>query len=1149
MSSFAITNAVNIDSLTRLGSVASLAWTRSGTTATVTQNNHGLATNDLVNVTASSDTGAIPLGLKTITVSNANVYTFTAVNTGATSGTITAAHLDDFNINGGTLTVDQDSRYGAGSSTSTIMNDITMSATLGGTILFDARKVRLIPYDGASGNVPAANTVIGAPGGASGKLIGVYSALNVAPTAAGAAMPASGFIKIKQWNDVAYADNEALTGLTANVNGTDRVGWIEIVGANAGTSTVNRLNTWQCRGDWYEVGTTDGTRATTYQIPSNGSAVFYFPGVWVETGSSTNVYEFYPMAGVQTALLANIATDAVKGKVCWISLAGLLRFGHDGTNSTGGYIPPTGRRIRVPNVFFQTCLQTTLTVNVLPNATLATRPDFTTTGGGNIDIEYAAMNWYLSCTQAFNVDISNSCFMTQILVAEIASPMTWSQVGVGLEATTANPQFALSMSLCFAGGTLSNLTLACPSLAASGRYIVSAADIEDFTFNNLKTISLTNTRGNATTGSMTITRAVGCVWNDSIIGSGRVLLVTCTDCIFNDTIYFDGCATTTTTTNAQYLYDLSTKCDRITLDGVSFTADMEGPYSGIMNVGAAGCSNIKLRNVGTYATPLDLGDARLDAVAWTRSTTTATATSVAHGLKVNDIIYVIISSDVAAITVAAKTVASVPTADTFTFTCLNAGAASGTLSYYPTMTASVFVLATGAAANTVELKRVYCTHARTNLFTADNSSKNILLENVQTDYVLGASLFTWLNGRQKGLFAIPTLAAQTSVYGTHWVDFYLADLASTTASVSWSRTTTTATVTNTDHKLKTGDTIVVTVSSSTAAIVLGVKTVTATTKDAFTFTCINAGGASGTLTYQQLSSRIGLVMNEATADTTDQYEGVTGTTAFTSAGGLYMPAVNDEITFVMPYYVIGHTGFPIAEAVMAGGTIANYELTYAIDQNDGNGFSAFKNLYYPRTGAGGSNGSTTITMASTTGVAVNDYVWGTNVGLNAKVLSIDSATAITVDNANIGTVSGTLRFSQLPSQSVASAEDGFKLKIKIKTLTVNATAITSVYVWTLSTDTSRAYQYPLDLVPLTLTGLKNPSEVRVYDAGTTTEIAGQETITSGTFNTTIDGGAYPAVDISVLALNYQNIRYLNQTLGSGLTIPVNQVIDRQYLNP
>jgi hypothetical protein len=1148
MSSYAITAGVNIDSLTRLGLATGLAWTRSGTTVSVTQTAHGLAANDLVNVTNSSATTPVPNGLKTISVTNANVWTFTGVNSGAASGTLDAEHLDDFLINGGTLTVDQDSRYGTNANTRSIMNDIVMSATLGGTIEFNASKVRLIPYDGASGNVPAAGTTIAGAAG-SGLLIGVYADLASAPTAAGNAMPAAGFIKIKQWNDAAYVDNEALSGLTANVNGTDRVGWIEIVGANVGLATVSRLNTFRVRGDWFEVGTTDGTRATTYQIPSNGSAVFYFPGVWVETGAATEVYEFYPMAGVQTALLANIATDAVKGKVCWISLAGLLRFGHDGTNSTGGYCPPTGLRIRVPNVFFMNCLQTALTANVIPNATLATRHDFNTAGGGLIDIRHASMMWYPIFAQAFDVTIQDTCVLTQLALSEIASPLTLSNIGVGLEATTANPQAALSITVCFAGGTVSDVTLAVASLAASGRYIYTFSDIEDFTFNNLKTISLTNTRGNATSGAASITRAVQCTWNDHVIGGGRLLLSTCTDCTFNDSIYFDGCATTTTTTNAQYMFDLSTKCDRLKIDGVSFLANMQGPYSGLMQVGAAGCSNIKLRNVGTLVSPLDLGDTRQDDVAWTRVTTTATVTKVAHGLKVNDIIYVIISSSIAAIVIGAKTVASVPTADTFTFTALNAGSASGTLSYYPTMTAGIFVLASGAAANTVELKRVYCTHSRTNLFTADNSSKNILLENVQTDYVLGASLFTFLNGRQKGLFAIPTLAAQTSVYGTHWVDFYLMDLPATTSGVSWTRSTTTATVTNSGHKLKTGGTIVVTVSSSTAAIILGVKSVTAVTADTFTFTCLNAGGASGTLTYQPLASRIGIVMNEATTDTTDQYEGIAGTAAFTSAGGLYMPAVNDEITFVLPYYVIGHTGFPIAEAVMAGGTIANYELTYAIDQNDGNGFSAFKNLYYPRTGAGGTNGQTTITMASTTGVSVDDYVWGTNVGPNAKVVSIDSGTNITVDNANIGTVSGTLRFSQLPSQAVTSAEDGFKLKIKIKTLAVNATAITSVYVWTLSTDTSRAYQYPLDLVPLTLTGLKNPTEVRVFNAGTTTEIAGQENVTSGTFTTEIDGGAYPDVDISILALGYQNTRLLNQTLGDGLSIPVSQVVDRQYLNP
>jgi hypothetical protein len=115
------------------------------------------------------------------------------------------------------------------------------------------------------------------------------------------------------------------------------------------------------RGAYYDFQgvTTDGTRATTYQIPSNG-AIVYCPGVEVETGTGTGVYEFYPCAGSMSALLANVATDAVRGRWCWISTAGLVRFGHDGTNSTGGYIPPSGRKVRVPNIFFASCTQAAL---------------------------------------------------------------------------------------------------------------------------------------------------------------------------------------------------------------------------------------------------------------------------------------------------------------------------------------------------------------------------------------------------------------------------------------------------------------------------------------------------------------------------------------------------------------------------------------------------------------------------------------------------------------------------------------------------------------------------------------------------------------------------------------------------------------------
>lgn len=67
-----------------------LSWTRSGSTITVTQANHPLLTGDILPITASSDTGAIPLGqYSPVTKTGANTFTFIGVATGATSGTLT----------------------------------------------------------------------------------------------------------------------------------------------------------------------------------------------------------------------------------------------------------------------------------------------------------------------------------------------------------------------------------------------------------------------------------------------------------------------------------------------------------------------------------------------------------------------------------------------------------------------------------------------------------------------------------------------------------------------------------------------------------------------------------------------------------------------------------------------------------------------------------------------------------------------------------------------------------------------------------------------------------------------------------------------------------------------------------------------------
>jgi hypothetical protein len=84
---------------------------------------------------------------------------------------------------------------------------------------------------------------------------------------------------------------------------------------------------------------------------------------------------------------------------------------------------------------------------------------------------------------------------------------------------------------------------------------------------------------------------------------------------------------------------------------------------------------------------------------------------------------------------------------------------------------------------------------------------------------------------------------------------------------------------------------------------------------------------------------------------------------------------------------------------------------------------------------------------------------------------------------------------------------------------------------------------------LTISGLRNPSEVRIFDAGTTTELAGEENITDGEFTWVFDPTLYPDVDIAVLSLGYQNIRFTNFPLTlADTTIPVQQQIDRQYEN-
>jgi hypothetical protein len=80
---------------------------------------------------------------------------------------------------------------------------------------------------------------------------------------------------------------------------------------------------------------------------------------------------------------------------------------------------------------------------------------------------------------------------------------------------------------------------------------------------------------------------------------------------------------------------------------------------------------------------------------------------------------------------------------------------------------------------------------------------------------------------------------------------------------------------------------------------------------------------------------------------------------------------------------------------------------------------------------------------------------------------------------------------------------------------------------------------------LTLTGLQPGTEIRVYESGTITEIAGVES-SSTVFTASIDANS---VDIVILALQYVYLRLNAVDTSSDTTLPIQQRVDQNYENP
>jgi plastocyanin len=513
---------------------------------------------------------------------------------------------DTYSINGGTLIIDSDTRYGPNTSVSTgPFGGIGGSATLGGNITITGGNVRLIPYSLGAGVVPASGTTISRNGVSAELLCVMANRTGGTVTAAGGVMPASGWIKVRNVTGGAFSDG-LMTGITATASGPDETGWIEVVGVETLALTINRLNICTMAGEWFSVGTTNGTRGQTMQLPAF-DAITEYPGVEIETAPGSGVYKFWANAG-QKATSANLGTDS-RSRMVWVSSPAVLKIGQGVDGSACMDLPVSGCNVRVPNIVFSTCTAANKAINATPNTTIGSRYEIATNASGNISITRVTGSWYFNLQQAYAITINDLHTCDQSIISECTSApqVNGWHVGLSNNATpySSNP---IVVQQCYGGGSLANVS----GLRAEG---VSTAGYSVYFVNLYGGFTLTNVRGAFASDVTAISGAIFFNTCENFTGSNfeligkRMLVSACTNFALSNIYYADGPKQTTPTTAATHVVEVMSNSRFGSISNIYNWPGVANvhPYTGCVYANTA--FDITVRGVGTSAAPFDGGTA------------------------------------------------------------------------------------------------------------------------------------------------------------------------------------------------------------------------------------------------------------------------------------------------------------------------------------------------------------------------------------------------------------------------------------------------------------------------------------------------------------------------------------------------------------
>lgn len=1046
------------------------------------------------------------------------------------------------------LTINSDVRWGQNAA---VVGDITITQ---GELKIDGTTVWWVPFDGGTGTIPSLGTV-GTPdvtrgGNNVGEFLGIFTALGVAPSSG--AMPATGFLKLRT-TSTTLADNDVLTltgGATVTVNSTTggQRGWLHFVGKEATSSStgicnIPRLGKLTVTGDWFVLGTSNGTSGQTFQH----FITDYVPAVQVETGNGTGVYEWWGNA-VSADFTATIVATDERGRFFTSSSAGVITFG----GATFGKLPPNGARIRVPNVHISTSNSTNWATNILP-ATIANRYSFVSTGG-NIDVQYVCTMGSFGISNAPLYQVKHSCGGDGAWVDSSSAGVVTGVNQIRFD-NVANGRMAALNSPHFGAGYCTDIILNnCWSFQTSGGGTATGS----FNFTNCLGVKFTScgTINGKSVASWVADYCSDVTLEDCVfvggINTGSAMSFTGASNVVIKNIKFTSKTVDTATALTAGIGFVN--CTGVVVDGLTLFAGTSVPIQYMISASNQ-TSNIRIRNIGSRGAPIAAGAVMRYLVSLANCKNAYISKIYqSGGSQAIDAAYLLSNCDevfasdcgdptgYAASCVVSSTLTPTNTAlykriSSGGSKVLQASAANGatpfTFTAYGTHFFEQEVSATEVWLSLICGVEQSSSTWSTSVYTDDvgtilRDGTNGLMLRTLNDQVTWTWSY-WI----RGLTAFANVAP--SVSGTNTGNFLIQyDLDKGTGFSGSFKTLSAANL-----SAETG------ISASGVKLKIRAKCTTANASSLLKMVTITGTTSSSDITNNPYP------FNEPPVIVTG---GLSTTTAavFKNSNGALLDAKTDaSLIKCFPEWFadaactlrVRKGGYQPIEASF---TLTESGLSYPVSQTDyatiadtdpgSLGITVTNHGASPVTWQS-KQFSITITVSdSSTPAQIAQYIsWhtsGTGRTLG-NLVGISWPQMILPVGSSFETARGTLMGSAGASLKGVRVVDG------------SGNAIAGFT--RMQADDGTYYQPPVNAT-FELTGLKASTEVRVYKTSDMSELSGVENVT-GTFQYNYVWSVDIPITVSVVSVGYQNIQFQSTLTAAGTSIPISQQIDRQYLNP